>query len=61
MTVWRGRGYTLRVSAVPAMHRQLLARCRPLDGAEGVPAVPAQRKARQEYENRVSTLVPTGP
>ncbi|MFE9966464.1 resolvase [Streptomyces sp. NPDC005525] len=61
VTVWRGGGYTLRVSAVPAMHRQLLARCQPLDGAEGVPAVPAQRKARQEHENRVSTLVPTGP
>ncbi|MEU4359128.1 hypothetical protein [Streptomyces virginiae] len=27
----------------------------------GVPAVPAQRKARREYENRVRTLVPPGP
>ncbi|MFD7501008.1 hypothetical protein [Streptomyces sp. NPDC059850] len=26
---------------------------------QGVPAVPAQRKARREYENRVSTLAPT--
>ncbi len=58
ITVRRGQGYTLRVSAVPAVHRQLLARCQPLDGAEGVPAVPAQRKARREYENRVSTLTP---
>ncbi|MEV1051084.1 hypothetical protein [Streptomyces sp. NPDC049887] len=34
------------------MNPQLLARCQPLDGAQGVPAVPAQRKARREYENR---------
>ncbi|MDD1062503.1 hypothetical protein NMG29_30545 [Streptomyces cocklensis] len=60
-TVRRGQGYTLRVTAVPAVHRQLLARCQPLDGGQGVPAVPAQRKARREYENRVSTLTPTGP
>lgn len=57
-TVRRGQGYTLRVSAVPAVHRQLLARCRPLDGGQGLPAVPAQRKARREYENRVSALTP---
>ncbi|MFF1605194.1 resolvase [Streptomyces mirabilis] len=61
VTVRRGQGYTLRVSAVPAVHRQLLDRCQPLDGGQGVPAVPAQRKARREYENRVSTLAPTGP
>ncbi|KJY41965.1 hypothetical protein VR41_10010 [Streptomyces sp. NRRL B-1568] len=61
VTVRRGQGYTLRVTAVPAVHHQLLARCHPLDGAPGAPAVPAQRKARREYENRVSTLVPTGP
>ncbi|MDX3233319.1 recombinase family protein [Streptomyces sp. ME19-01-6] len=48
-----GQGYTLRVSAVPAVHRQLLAQWRPLDGT---PAVPAQRKARREYENRVNAL-----
>ncbi|MET7938414.1 recombinase family protein [Streptomyces sp. NPDC005322] len=60
-TVRRGQGYTLRVSAVPAVHRQLLARCQPLDGVQGSPAVPAQRKARREYENRVSTLAPPGP
>ncbi|MGV9567137.1 hypothetical protein [Streptomyces sp. NPDC003480] len=46
---------------VTAVHRQLLARCRPLDGAQGVPAVPAQGKARREYENRVGTLAPPGP
>ncbi|WP_240362062.1 hypothetical protein [Streptomyces sp. RLB1-9] len=56
VTVQRGQGYTLRVSAVPAVHRGLLARCEPLDGAGGVPVVPAQRRARREYENRVSTL-----
>ncbi|MFE2182981.1 recombinase family protein [Streptomyces sp. NPDC059455] len=60
-TVRRGQGYTLRVTAVPAVHRQLLDRCQPLDGGQGVPAVPAQRKARREYENRVSTLAPIGP
>ncbi|MEU9758712.1 recombinase family protein [Streptomyces sp. NPDC047987] len=61
VTVRRGQGYTLRVSAVPAVHRGLLARCQPLDGGHGAPAVPAQRKARREYENRVSTLASTGP
>ncbi|MCX5095805.1 recombinase family protein [Streptomyces sp. NBC_00365] len=60
-TVRRGQGYTLRVTAVPAVHRQLLDRCQPLDGGQGVPAVPAQRKARREYENRVSTLALTEP
>ncbi|TFV30113.1 resolvase [Streptomyces sp. T1317-0309] len=58
VTVRRGQGYTLRVSAVPAVHRQLLAHCQPLDGAQGVSAVPAQPKARREYENRVSALTP---
>ncbi|MGW5479210.1 hypothetical protein [Streptomyces sp. NPDC004008] len=53
VTVRRGQGYTLRVSAVPSVHRQLLARCQPLDGTL---AIPAQRKARREYENRVSAL-----
>ncbi|MFI1384047.1 hypothetical protein [Embleya sp. NPDC020886] len=61
VTVRRGQGYTLRVGAAPAVHRRFLARCRPLDGGHGVPAVPAQRKARREYENRVSTLTRTGP
>ncbi|MFJ5226464.1 hypothetical protein [Streptomyces sp. NPDC088400] len=59
-TVRRGQGYTLRVSAVPAVHRQFLAHCQPLDGVQDVMAVPAQRKARREYENRVSALA-TGP
>lgn len=53
VTVRRGQGYTLRVTAVPAVHRQLLDRCQPLDGTR---AVPAQRKARREYENRVNAL-----
>ncbi|MGR3937428.1 hypothetical protein [Streptomyces sp. BRA346] len=52
MTVRRGQGYTLRVTAV-AVHRQLLDLCQTLDGTA---AVPAQRKARREYANRVSTL-----
>jgi len=30
------------------VHRHLLARCQPLDGGQGVPAAPAQRKARRE-------------
>ncbi|WP_308013659.1 recombinase family protein [Streptomyces beigongshangae] len=60
VTVRRGQGYTLRVTTVPAVHRQLLDRCQPLDGTQGTPAVPAQRKARREYENRVSALEP-GP
>ncbi|MCX4729246.1 hypothetical protein OG760_35945 [Streptomyces sp. NBC_00963] len=60
MTVRRGQGYTLRVSTTQASHRQILNRCRPLDGAQGVPTIPAQRKARREYENRVSTLTPPG-
>ncbi|MEV5567000.1 recombinase family protein [Streptomyces sp. NPDC052196] len=61
VTVRRGQGYTLRVTAVTAVtavHHRLLARCQPLDGAPGAPAVPAQRTARREYENRVSALTP---
>nr|WP_228083796.1 hypothetical protein [Streptomyces sp. MA3_2.13] len=42
----------------PAVRRQVLARCRPLDGGRGLPAAPARRKARREYENRVSALTP---
>ncbi|MFB6781802.1 hypothetical protein ACFCX0_31510 [Streptomyces sp. NPDC056352] len=53
MTVRRGQGYTLRVRAVPSIHGALLARCQPLDGAS---AIPAQRKARREYENRVNSI-----
>ncbi|MFC8536759.1 hypothetical protein ACFUJY_22910 [Streptomyces sp. NPDC057249] len=53
MIVRRGQGYTLRVSAIPAVHRQLLDRCQPLDNAA---AIPAQCKARREYANRVSNL-----
>ncbi|MFJ9023085.1 recombinase family protein [Streptomyces sp. NPDC102259] len=60
VTVRRGQGYTLRVTAAPSVHRQFLARCQPLDGGHGGSAIPAQRKARREYENRVSTLTP-GP
>lgn len=53
VTVRRGQGYTLRVPAVPSVHCALLARCQPLDGAS---VLPAQRKARREYANRVSAL-----
>ncbi|MFD3752588.1 resolvase [Streptomyces cyaneofuscatus] len=60
-TVRRGQGYTLRVTAAPAVHHRLLARCQLLDGGPGASAVPAQRKARREYENRVITLTPIGP
>ncbi|WP_448332859.1 hypothetical protein [Streptomyces sp. DSM 41534] len=56
VTVRRGQGYTLRVSTARAIHRQLLARCRPLGGGQGTPTVPAQRKARREYEIRVNAL-----
>ncbi|MEU3092300.1 recombinase family protein [Streptomyces massasporeus] len=51
--VRRGTGYTLRITTVPAVHRQLLDRCQPLDGTR---AIPAQRKARREYANRVNAL-----
>ncbi|WP_435217129.1 recombinase family protein [Streptomyces sp. bgisy034] len=53
VTVRRGQGYTLRVSTTPEVHRQLLDRCQPLDNTA---AIPAQRKARREYANRVNTL-----
>ncbi|MFH8408773.1 resolvase [Streptomyces sp. NPDC018019] len=56
VTVRRGRGYTLHLTAVPAIHRQLLALCQPLDSTPGTSAIPAQRKARLEYANRVSNL-----
>ncbi|MFE9538170.1 resolvase [Streptomyces sp. NPDC006691] len=57
--VRRGQGYTLRVTAVPAVHRRLLDICQPLDGAPGTTVVPAQRKARREYANRVNALPAT--
>ncbi|MEU2248700.1 recombinase family protein [Streptomyces sp. NPDC019224] len=55
VTVRRGQGYTLRVTAVPAIHRRLLDLCQALDGTA---AVPAHRKARREYENRVNLHAP---
>ncbi|MFB4304415.1 recombinase family protein [Actinomadura sp. NTSP31] len=48
--VRRGQGYTLRVTATPAVHRQLLDHCQTLD------ATPAQRKAHREYQSRINTL-----
>jgi hypothetical protein len=56
VTVRRGQGYTLRVTAVPAVHRALLDRSQSLDDAQGTPVIPAQRQARREYENRVNAL-----
>ncbi|MEE1752923.1 recombinase family protein [Streptomyces sp. SP18CS02] len=53
--VRRVTGYTLRVTAAPAVHRQPLDHCRALDSSQ---AIPAQRKARREYANRVNTLDP---
>lgn len=61
VTVRRGQGYTLRVSAVPSVHRRLLTRCQPLDGTAGLPVIPAQRKARREYANRVNALTEDTP
>ncbi|MEU7581420.1 hypothetical protein AB0B50_27875 [Streptomyces sp. NPDC041068] len=58
LTVRRGQGHMLRVRATYAVHRQLLAHSRRLDGASGAPAIPAQRKACREYENRVNALDP---
>ncbi|MGW1107545.1 resolvase [Streptomyces sp. NPDC002540] len=58
VTVRRGQGYTLRVPATASVHRQLLGRCQPLDSAS---AIPAQRKARREYANRVNTLTGDTP
>ncbi|MEW1908072.1 recombinase family protein [Kitasatospora sp. NPDC085895] len=51
----------LRITAAPAIHRRPLTHCQPLDGGQGVPAVPAQRRARREYESRVSALTPIEP
>ncbi|MFF2502923.1 resolvase [Streptomyces sp. NPDC058067] len=56
ITVRRGRGYTLRVTAVLSIRRRLLDVCQPLDG---IAAVPAQRKARREYANRVDLAAPS--
>ncbi|MFI8435609.1 hypothetical protein ACIGJO_18005 [Streptomyces sp. NPDC079020] len=39
----------------------LLARCQPLDGGQSAPVVPAQRKARREYANRVNALTGDTP
>jgi hypothetical protein len=56
VTVRRSQGYTLRITAPPAIHRRLLDLCQPLDVAPGTSAVPVQRKTRREYENRVNAL-----
>ncbi|MFD7137895.1 recombinase family protein [Streptomyces sp. NPDC059894] len=56
ITVRRGQGYTLRVTAVLSIHRRLLDICQPLDGTA---AIPSQRKARREYANRVNLHAPS--
>ncbi|WOP13572.1 hypothetical protein R2B67_35755 [Streptomyces cyaneofuscatus] len=53
----RREGYALRVSAIPAVHRQLLAAASRSTAARTSPRS-RQRKARREYENRVSALTP---
>ncbi|MEU3937803.1 hypothetical protein AB0E85_38135 [Streptomyces sp. NPDC029044] len=58
LTVRRDQGCTLRITASPAIHRQLLDRCQPLDGTPDTPAIPAQHKSRREYGSRVSALTP---
>ncbi|MFJ7199718.1 MULTISPECIES: hypothetical protein [unclassified Streptomyces] len=45
------------MSATPVIHRQLLVLCHSLDGTPDAAAIPAQCKARREYENRVNVLV----
>ncbi|MEV7239327.1 hypothetical protein AB0N06_37325 [Streptomyces sp. NPDC051020] len=40
----------------PLQRPKFLARCQPVDGTQGLPVVPARRKARREYENRASAL-----
>jgi hypothetical protein len=42
---------------VPEQDQKTAARCQPLDGTPGAPAIPDQRKARREYENRVIALI----
>ncbi|MFF4036837.1 hypothetical protein [Streptomyces sp. NPDC001816] len=56
VTVRRGQGYTLRITAVPVVHRRLLDLAQSLDGTPGTAVIPAQRKARREYANRVTAL-----
>lgn len=54
VTVRRGQGYTLRVSAVPAVHRGLLASCQPLDGVQGAP--PFRPGARPAASTRTGSV-----
>nr|WP_202517840.1 hypothetical protein [Streptomyces sp. SID685] len=61
VTIRRGQGYPLRVRAAPGVHRRLLTRSQPLGGGRVDRAVPAQRKAPRQYENRVSALAALGP
>jgi|GEM_PF-3276858 len=49
-TIRRGQGYTVRVTAPPAVHRAVLEYCAPLAGAD---ATPAARKAYRTYADRV--------
>ncbi|WP_237276613.1 hypothetical protein [Streptomyces caniscabiei] len=53
VTVGRGQGYTLRVSATPAVHRQFLARCHPSTALK-VPR-PSRHSARPAAKTRTGS------
>ncbi|WP_238783100.1 recombinase family protein [Streptomyces monomycini] len=63
--VRRGQGYTLRITAMPAVHRDLLDRCQPLNGTTAIPA-PARPAASTRTastpcpKRRTSAPEPTG-
>ncbi|MFD4973127.1 hypothetical protein [Streptomyces sp. NPDC058424] len=51
VTVRRRQGYTQRVTAVPGVHRQLLARCQPFDGGQGTPGGPGTAQGPPRVRN----------
>ncbi|GAA4994031.1 hypothetical protein GCM10023317_22510 [Actinopolymorpha pittospori] len=57
VTVRRSQGYRLRITAVPGVHRQLLARCQPLDGGQGVP-MSRRRELSRVCDGAVDTCAP---
>ncbi|GAB1340751.1 hypothetical protein ACE1SV_73410 [Streptomyces sp. E-15] len=57
----RGQGYALRVTTSRPCTAGSSPSADRSTAAGTPPAIPAQRKARREYENRVSALVPTAP
>jgi transposase-like protein len=58
VTVRRGQGYTLRVPAVPSVHRQLLCRCQPLDAplTASAPSSPRSRSKPSELQDHPVAL-----